>query len=381
MRNLYLLAFNTLKITFRKKFNILVYLVIPVLVVLFTMSVYQNDNGAVSIGIYNQDTNGAIAKDFVEAIKAQGKYDVQLVKETEINNLVATGKVDCVVTIPENFDEEIYNHSFSKLDIKSIKGKDATGFIQSYLNYYIKNLMDLSLASAGNKATFDELYKGFKSQTLKVEINLVKDESQSRAATVYSVGFLIMFMMYGANNTSGFILKEKREKTYNRIFSTPVNSRIYLGGNILANMCLMIVQSVLVVYASKHIFKLSTGVGDLQLLTILITFGLCCVTLGILLVAFSQSTSQTGYMSVLIITPTCMISGCFWPINYMPNFMQQIANFLPQTWALRAVTELQNGKNFVEIIPHLGIILAFALAFFLIGIYKMKISDSVSNFV
>ena len=38
MRNLFLLALNTLKITFRKKSNIIVYLILPVVIVIFIMS-------------------------------------------------------------------------------------------------------------------------------------------------------------------------------------------------------------------------------------------------------------------------------------------------------------------------------------------------------
>ncbi len=381
MRNLLILSRNTLKIIFRKKFNIVIYLILPVAVILFTMSLYKNDSGKVNVGIYNKDAQGIMAKDFIEGIKDQGRYKVKMLKGNDIKNYVAERKVDCVITIPENFEDSIYNHSFDKLEISSIKGEDATGFIQTYTNYYIKNLMDLSKTSNGNKAVFNELYAGFKNQTLKVQVSLVKDKSSDRVSTLYSIGFLVMFMMQGANNTSGIILREKREKTYNRIFSTPVNSKIYLGANILSNMCLMTIQATLVVFAAKYMFGLDTGVPNLQLIAILLTFGLVCVTLGILFVAFSENSSQAGYMSMLIITPTCMLSGCFWPIEYMPQFMQKISNFLPQTWALRSVSQMQDGKSFIGILPNLAVILAFAVALFLTGMYKMKINNSIKNFV
>ena len=381
MRNLFLLTLNTLKITFRKKSNIIVYLILPVVIVIFVMSAYSSMDSKLRVGINNENKNGVISKDFVTALKGQDKLKIQEVKEDEINNLVAEGKVDCVITLPTNFDEGVFKAQISKIQITSIKGQEATAFVQNYVNYYIKSLTMLGKASGGDKATFNKLYEDFKVNTLTVHKNVVKDESLDKLKTVQSIGFLIMLMLQGATTTSGLILKEKKEKTYYRIFTSPVNTRIYIGANVLANMCIMVAQSILVIFSSKYILKLTTGVPDLQLLVILVLFGLVSVTMGILLVAFSNTTSQIGAMATLIITPTCMLSGCFWPIELMPKTMQHIADFLPQTWALEAIRELQNGKSFLEVMPKLGILVAFALAFFLIGMYKMKSGKSVKNFV
>ncbi|HEY8891476.1 MAG TPA: ABC transporter permease [Clostridium sp.] len=381
MRNLFLIALNILKITFRKKSNIVVYLILPVLIVMFVMTAYSSMNSKLRVGLNNENTKGIIAKDFVAALYGQGKFKIQQVKKEDINNLVADGKVDCVITIPLDFDESVHKGTISKIQITAIKGQEVTAWVQNYANYYVKSLMMLSKASGGDKQTFNKLYKEFKVQTLTVNTNVVKDESLDKVKTVQSLGFLIMLMLQGATTTSGLILKEKKEKTYFRIFTTPVNSRIYIGANILANMCIMVVQSILVVYVSKYILKLTTGVPDLQLVAILVIFGFVCVTLGILLVAFSTTTNQAGTMATLIIIPTCMLSGCFWPIETMSKTMQQIAKFLPQTWTLDAIRQIQNGKSFGAIIPILGILVAFALAFFLIGMYKMKSSESVKNFI
>ena len=381
MRNLLVLTMNSLKITFRKKSNIIVYLVLPVVIIMFTMNAYGSGNTKINIGINNKDINGVLAKDFIQQIKSEDRYKVKMVEKKEIQKLVADSSVECVLTIPENFDESIYNNSFSKLDISSIKGEDATGFIQSYVNHYVKNLLSLSIASDGNKDSFNKLYAGFKGETLKLHTNLVKDKSQNKRAAIGSIGFLIMFMLQGASTTAGLILKEKRERTYFRIFSTPVNSKIYIAANILANMVMMLIQSILVIVSSKYIFKLNMGVPDLQLLAILVTFGFVCVTLGILIVAFSGTSYQASTMATIIFVPTCMISGCFWPKELMPDFMQKIANFLPQTWALEAIRQLQHGKTFTDVIPCLAILIAFALSFFLIGMYKMKISNNVKNFI
>jgi ABC-2 type transport system permease protein len=381
MRNLLLLAMNTLKVTFRKKFNIVIFFVLPIAALLLSIVMYSNSGGKITIGINNKAPESKLAQDMIDSIKRQGKYEIVFVEEEKINTAVAEGQVECLISIPKDFEESIYKGKIEKINITSIKGMDATAWIQNYVNHYIKNLMDLSKASEGNRDTFKKLYEGYQKQNLKVEVAMVKDERVGKMATIQSIGFLIMFMLIGSTNTAGFILKEKSERTYFRIFSTPVNNKIYIGGNILANMIIVTIQAAIVVLASKYMFNLNTGVTDIQLFTILVLFGLISVSFGILLVGFSKNTYQGGTLSTLIITPTCMMSGCFWPIEFMPNFMQGIANFLPQKWALEAISQLQQGKSFLEIVPIIGILVAFALAFFLIGAYRMRTNDNVQNFI
>ena len=105
MRNLLLLTLNTLKITFRKKSAIIVYLILPVVIVIFVMTAYSSMDSKLRVGINNENKSGVIAKDFVAALKSQDKFKIQEVKDDEINNLVAEGKVDCVITLPAGFDE------------------------------------------------------------------------------------------------------------------------------------------------------------------------------------------------------------------------------------------------------------------------------------
>jgi ABC-2 type transport system permease protein len=282
MRNLLLLAMNTLKVTFRKKSSIIIFFVLPIASVLLSTVMYSNMDGKITVGINNKAASSKLAEDMLEAMKTQGKYNIVFMEESEINTAVAEGKVECAVSIPSDFEEKIYSGKLDKLKITSIKGMDATAWIQNYLNYYMKNLLDLSKAADGNKDTFNKLYEGYQKQSLKVEVNALKDQASDKSATLQSIGFLIMFMLIGATNTSGFILKEKTERTYFRIFSTPVNNKIYIGANILANMIIVMLQAAVVVVASKYMFKLNTGISDIQLFLILVLFGLVSVSFGIL---------------------------------------------------------------------------------------------------
>lgn len=381
MRNILLIAKNTLKVTFRKKSSILVFILLPVLAVLISIGLYSSANtGTVRIGIYDKD-NGTLSNDMLEYLKNTDKFKIMYIKEDEINDKVSGREVDCVLVIPEDFEEKIYQGTVGSVEIVSIKGEDATAWIKTYTNFYIGNLIDISKASKGNKVIFNKIYEGFKEGELKYEAKMLKDISKDKYITNQGIGFLIFFIMLGATITSSIILKEKRDRTYFRICSSPVNSKEYILGNTLANLFIIFIQNIIVLTALTKIYRINTMVPSYELLVVLMSFGLVAVSIGMLIVSFSSSTSQVNSLSTLIITPTCMLGGCFIPIEMMPDIVKKIANFMPHKWTIEAINKLQSGSSFNEALVNIAVTISFAIAFFLISAYRFKSSKDIKNFV
>lgn len=249
------------------------------------------------------------------------------------------------------------------------------------MNIYTKNLRDIAVASGGKQEIFNKIYDNFQQEKLSLKVSKVQDRTKSMGMTSQSIGFLIMFMMVGAINTAEMILKEKRNRTYYRICSAPVNGRTYVVGNVLANLTLVILQVFLVILLMTKVFGIETYIPFQQLFLILIFFGLAAIGLGLVIVAFSKDSKQANTLQLLLVTPTCLLAGCFWPVEIMPKTAQRIADFLPQRWAIAAVQKLQEGANFNQVLPNISIILAFALAFFLVAAYRFSRNDSVQTFI
>ncbi|KPD00037.1 ABC-2 family transporter protein [Geobacillus sp. BCO2] len=85
--------------------------------------------------------------------------------------------------------------------------------------------------------------------------------------------------------------------------------------------------------------------------------------------------------AALVTVPTCMLAGCFWPVELMPEFLQKAAYFIPQRWALDCLVKLQEGRSFGSLYWHLLILLAFALTFFLLAVYKFSRSQQSGQFI
>jgi len=258
MRNAWLLTINTLKVLLRKKGNILVFFVLPIIGMLVSMGVYGNvGSGSVHIGLINNDRS-VLAEDFVQSINEQQNMKVTVITGGEKESQISTGKVEYVLVIPEGFSNGIYNRNLKPLEIFSIKGEAATVWIQNYANIYLKNLQDIVEASGGNKETFDKIYNNIKGDKSSLIVKKVQDQTHNKGMTTQMIGFLLMFMMIGASNTAEMIMTEKRNRTYYRICSAPVNAKTYILGNVLANLVLLILQIAVTLFFMMKVFKIQT---------------------------------------------------------------------------------------------------------------------------
>lgn len=381
MKNLIWLAMNNLKVTFGKKKSVISYFLLPVVFILIPMILYSNvGNGSIKVGVIDKDKS-ALSSDFAKAIGKQDSLKLTSINSENPKGDIAAGKVDCVITIPQGFEESVYNNSLKNPEILSLKGESSTAWINNYSNIYLRNLLDIWKASKGDKQVFNKMYDGLKENSLSFKSTTVQDTARGKGMTSQSIGFLIMFMMVGAGSFTEIILKEKKNRTYFRICSAPVSSKIYIFSNVISSFVIVAIQSLITLLAMTKIFKIQTYVPFWQMYVILLCFGFVAIGLGLLLVAFSKDSTQSNMLMNLIVTPTCMLSGCFWPIDFMPETARKIADFLPQRWAIAAVEKLQTNSSFSSIYLHLLIILGFAFTFFIVAAYRFSRDENIKNFV
>ncbi|MGH4118400.1 ABC transporter permease [Clostridium sp.] len=385
MRNIFLIAQNTFKIIFKKRSNVIVYIVLPIALVTVFMGMQgSTSNSKVSMGIINKD-NSHMAGDMLKYLESTKKFKIIPLDEDNLEESVASGDVQFAVIIPENMKDKILKKDIDKIEIISIRGQDTTAWIENYINMYTKNVIDISKAAKGQEEIFDEMYGGYSKQKFVLQSEIVtdstKDISKGQGTTQSTMGLFILVMLIGASTTSTLILKEKRERTYHRICSSPVSSKQYMMGNVIVNLFIVFIQISVVLFLATVILKYNTYIPAMQLLIILMSFGTVAVSIGLLIVVFSKSTSSAGSLSTLIITPSCMLGGCLWPVSIMPPFLQKLSDFIPQSWALGAIKKLQEGAQFSDVLGDILILLAFAITFFLISVYKMKKDRSVQRFI
>jgi ABC-2 type transport system permease protein len=381
MKNILILTTNILKVTFRKKVSIFMYILLPVLGVVISILIYGGtQTGDLVIGVINMD-DGVISGDFINAVEESGNNNIIIISEDEMNDVLLDGKASVVVSIPKGFSDSIISGNPVNVELISVKGEEVTAWLENFTNLYIKNIVDIASASNNDRERFMRTYEKFSESELKLSVEKVDDRTLNKSISLQSLGFLILFIMLGTSTTSELVLKEKRNRTYHRICSAPVGSRAYIASSVIANMLLIILQIVLIVFVVLKVFRIDTFVPDIILCIILMCFGAAAVGLSVMLTSFAGSSYQLSTLSTLITTPSCMLAGCYWSVELMPEIMQKISLFMPQRWAMMAIETFQKGGSPADIIINIVIMMAFAAAFFAIAAYKMTVSDDIRKFV
>lgn len=381
MKNIWILIKNTLKVTFRKKSNYIIYLLLPILGVLLSTLIYSSaGTGKINVAIADKD-HGRMSADFINDLKKRDNYNIYEINESDIRKGLIDRKYDAAVVIPEGFESGIYEGKIPEMELASLKGQESTAWLKSFIDMYSQNLSSLYIASNGDGSSFDKMYESYRQGSLKVTVEELKDVSTSQNVTVSSLGFLIMFTMLGTSFTTQFILNEKRTRTYYRICSAPVRFREYITANTLTNLIIVGAQIILIQLVMKYIFRIETFVPDVMMFLVLFLFGLVAIGINMLITALSSSSYMASTLSTLIMTPTCMLGGCFWPVEFMPDVMKKIAFFMPQWWSLDAIRKLQLGGGFEVIGMNLVILAAFAAALLLGAIYRFSRTNDVQKFV
>jgi ABC-2 type transport system permease protein len=115
------------------------------------------------------------------------------------------------------------------------------------------------------------------------------------------------------------------------------------------------------------------GNSPAAIIILLVAFGLAGTALGVMLGAFARTRSQAGGMSVLFSMLLASLGGAWWPLEVTPPLYQTVVKVLPSTWAMIGFTDIVTRRGGVaDILPEAGILLAFALVFFVVGLKKLR---------
>lgn len=374
---------KTLAGTFRSKKSWLVYIGLPVVGVLVSMLLYSNTNsGALRIGVMNLDGDQPITQNAIHFLEGMNQIRVAPVSDEQtLRDEIAAGKLDSGIVFGPGFADSVRSGSPQQLDIVSVKGAQATAYVKAMLQGYIGNIAAIGKHAQGDQAQFDRLYAAYDRHPFSLTAETLQDTSNTKTMTYQSIGFLISFMMFSAVNMSEIILKEKENRTFLRLLSSPVSARKYVFSNVIANVVIMLLQIVVTLIVMKNILRIDSGIPYGQMIGALLLFALTAIGLSLLIVAFAKNSTGAGAMQNLIITPTCLLAGCFFPMDIMPDTVRKISNFMPQHWLLDMVNKLQQGQSFGSLYLNMAILVAFAAAFALIAIFRFGRNNDTRQFV
>jgi len=190
---------------------------------------------------------------------------------------------------------------------------------------------------------------------------------QFRAVDYYVPGLIAAFIMTNGliavtANTTEF----KRRGVIKRLATTPLTRLEWVVGNVLAQTLLAFILTGVMISVGWLVFGV-TGIPGPYAIIMIILGAILFSGMGLALSGVIKDVEAASAAGNAIAFPMMFLSGSFFPIEIMPQFLQDIAKFLPLTY-------LSDGLRFALISDYLqgvyvnmAIIAVLAVVFILIG--------------
>src|SRR5271167_56399 len=157
----------------------------------------------------------------------------------------------------------------------------------------------------------------------------------------YVPGFGITFLLIGMMLGIALTLFDERDwGTLKRLQVSGAPLTGLLLGKLFARFIVGIAQMVLLVAVGWALFGISLGRNPLAL--IIPTVGISFAAAALALVVASIATAHDSVMSLGVTISMAMaaIGGCWWPLDFEPGWMRELARWLPTTWTMQAFNDL-----------------------------------------
>jgi ABC-2 type transport system permease protein len=169
-------------------------------------------------------------------------------------------------------------------------------------------------------------------------------------------------MMVTTMITIILFVNERRNGTLQRLLVSPASESEIVVGYALAFAVIGIIQSIVVLIAAILLFDISI-VGNIFLALIvilLLAFG--HQGLGILLSAGAKNELQAIQFIPLILFPSILLAGLFWPIESIPSYLQPLSYIIPLRYGIDAERSIMlRGWGIGEIWVDIVVLILFAL--------------------
>jgi len=313
--------------------------------------------------------HGPYARTVVAAMQNSAYFRVvQTVdSEAEAGRLLATGQVQFVLSVPEDFSRRLLRGERPALLLTA----DATDPAAT------SNAVGAfrQLAEAALERDLQGGASHLLRETPPVEI-IVHPRYNPEGITRYNIvpGLIGVVLTMTLVIITGLAVTRERERgTMENLLSTPVRPAEVMMGKIVPYILVGYIQLGIILGAARFLFEVPMTGSVPLLLVVALLFIAANLGVGLTFSTLARNQLQAMQMSFFFFLPSILLSGFMFPFRGMPLWAQRLGEVLPLTHYLRIVRGiLLKGNGLQEILPNLWPMALFlALALF-IGIKRFR---------
>lgn len=344
-----------------------------------------------------QQSSSKLAVELEKIMTDTDAFRVQ--KETNIDEakeLLKKGKIVAVVVVPENFGRlavvnavdstsAVDDGAGSETDVTVAAGAaDAGGAIVNTASTKIRLINDPAnlQANAVVKSFLQNFLTAVNFEVQQVQpLYGVEEEATSTLQLTYFdfvlVGLLGMALMNSAIMGVAVALSKYREdKILKRLMTTPLRPAVFISAEVAAGLVVNMIQVTVILLVGVYVFGAHLPGNIAFLYPLVILGGILFQLMGFTIAGFARSTRAAEGMSNAIAVPMMFLSGIFFQLDQMPQYLATITRFLPLSPLLRMMRQvaLEQTSPWQDLM-NWAIVLGWIVVLFFVSRYKFRMVD------
>ena len=184
------------------------------------------------------------------------------------------------------------------------------------------------------------------------------------AFVVFLLTTLLTLISFVGERTSGNL---------ERLQATPLRDSEMVAGYAIAFSIIGMLQTVVLLVIGVTAFDIMI-VGNIVLaFAVIALLAIVSLSLGILLSSLAKREAQAIQFFPLIILPTFLLAGIFWPVEAIPHWLRPLSYAIPPSYAVDAIRSVMlRGWGLADIWVDIVALLGFAAAFLAAAILSLK---------
>ncbi|TAH36702.1 ABC transporter permease [Candidatus Saccharibacteria bacterium] len=347
-----------LKRLFRDRLALFFTFLFP-LIFLFVFGSLNSGNHEVSfnVAVINQ-SDSQFSKQFVEQLSKEKtfKVDKEITTFDAANEKMSRGELDATIQLPESFGEV-------KAGETVLSGEAVVHYTQNNQSAAQTLTTVLQAQMQGINAKLVET---------KTPFTVTSEQNNERSLSAFDYTFtgLIGFAILGAGifGPINVFPELKKQGILRRLHTTPLRVWQYFMSVMFGNAVSGLMSIGLMFIVAILIYKLKV-VGNYLELMLFLTLGLTMILgIGLAIGGWAKNERQAAPLANIIVFPMMFLSGTFFPRFLMPEWLQNITQFLPLTPVIDGARLIATeGQSLLQIAPQIGIIAAWMVIIYAIA--------------
>jgi len=343
----------------RSKIGMFFAIILPILLILVFGAIFMK-GGSSKITLYVQNLDdGSMGDQFIDAMNKTGIFEIRNIPRNEsIERFIANHSLTVAVQIPENFTYDI--------------GMKLALGLEGYVNVTVygdpsKTTYNMVLGAAGAVAEGMNFALTGTQPVIGTTGKSITSAQKFNYMDFYLPGIIGMTVMINALYAMTGTCAEYKQRSYFKLLATTnIKKWEWLVSKFLFYTALLSFSLVLTYLVGRMAFDMQSVLTPMAF--VLMAAGAFAFTaLGMFVGILVKDPEGATAIANAIGFPMMFLSGSFFPIEIMPDYLQAVASVLPLTYLNSGLRDTMVYFNDASALVNLAIVIVCGVIFFLLA--------------